>query len=145
MEFEETVTIQRPVEEVFAYMSNAENDAKWRTNVKEIRQVTEGEKGVGTEYRQVVKGPMGKGLDADLRYTEFKPNERVAFETIAGSVRPSAVIEFKALSADSTQVHMHMTWVPEGGAKAGAPMIKRMIEKDLKASYANLVKMMESR
>jgi len=145
MEFEETVTIQRPVEEVFAFMSDAENDAKWRTNVKEMRKVTEGEKGVGTEYRQVVRGPMGKGLDADLRYTEFKPNERVAFETIAGSVRPSAVIEFKSLSADSTQVHMLMTWEPEGGAKMGAPMIKRMFEKDLKASYANLVKMMESR
>ena len=143
MDFEETVTIQRPVEEVFAFMSNAENDAKWRTNVKEIEKTKEGQNGVGTEYRQVVKGPMGKGLDADLRYTEFRPNERVAFETIAGSVRPSAVIEFKSLSPESCQVHMHMTWVPEGGAKAGAPMIKRMIEKDLKASYANLVKMME--
>jgi uncharacterized membrane protein len=145
MEFQETVTIQKPVEEVFAYMSNAENDAEWRTNVVEIEKVSPGEKGVGTEYRQVVKGPMGKGLDADLRYTEFEPNQRVAFETISGAVRPSAVIEFTPLSESSTQVRITMTWEPKGAAKATAPVVGRMLESSIKESYANLPRVLESR
>ncbi len=144
MEWQETVVIKKPVEEVFAFMADAENDAKWRTNVVEIEQTSPGEKGVGTEYRQVIKGPMGKSMDADLRYTEFVPNQRVAFETISGSVRPDAVIDFTGLADGSTQVSMTMSWEPKGGAKLGAPMISKMIETSLRDSYANLVHMMET-
>ncbi|MGI8631140.1 MAG: SRPBCC family protein [Solirubrobacterales bacterium] len=145
MEFTEKAVIQRPVEEIFAYMSNAENDKEWRPNVIEIEQVSPGEHGVGTEYRQVVKGPMGKALDADLRYTAFEPNKRLAFDTITGGVRPSGVIEFTALSPTSTEVQITLTWEPKGGARMGAPIVGRMLESSLKESYENLPKHLESR
>jgi uncharacterized membrane protein len=140
MDIEQTVVIQRPVEEVFAFMSNAENDAQWRTNVIEIKQTSPGEHGVGTRYRQVVKGPGGRPLDADLEYTAFEPNKRLAFDTVSGSVRPSGVIEFTPLSEDSTQVRIHMTWEPSGAMKLAAPAIKKMLKSGLQESYANLAR-----
>jgi uncharacterized protein YndB with AHSA1/START domain len=144
MEFEETVTIQRPVQEVFAYMSNAEHDAEWRTNVKEIKRLSEGdESGVGTVYHQVVKGPFGRGLDADLRYTAYEPNRRLAFETISGGVRPSAVIEFSPVADNATEVRIRMTWEPQGGMRLAAPLVGGMLRRGLNASYANLVRHME--
>ncbi len=146
MEFEQTVTIQRPLEEVFAYMSNAEHDAEWRTNVVEIKHVGEGQgSGVGTMYHQVVKGPFGRGLPADLRYTAFEPNQRIAFETITGPVRPKAEITFSAVSGTATQVRIHMTWEPTGAMKLAAPLIGGMLKRSLKASYANLVRHMEAK
>ena len=146
MQFTKTVTLQRPLTEVFAYLSDAENDAEWRTNVKEIKRVSGGDRsGVGTIYRQVVKGPLGSGFPADLRYTDFAPNERFAFETIKGAVRPSAVIEFSALSDTTTEVRFTMTWVPQGGIRVAAPLIGRMLERGINESYDNLTRVLGPR
>ena len=145
MEFEEKVTIRRPLAEVFAYMSDAENDAKWRTNVISIERVGGGDHSeVGTVYKQVVKGPMGRKLQADFQYTVYEPNKRLAFDTIEGSVRPSAVIDFTPVSDDTTEVRFHMTWVPEGGMKASAPIVGKMLKKSIHESYQNLVHHIES-
>jgi uncharacterized membrane protein len=144
MQFQEKVTIRRPLAEVFAYMSNAENDAEWRTNVKEIERVTEGStSGVGTVYRQVIRGPLGRGLAADLRYTDYQPNRRLAFDTISGAIRPSAVIEFSPASDRATEVRFQMTWEPEGGMRLAAPLVGRMLGRSIHASYANLVRQLE--
>lgn len=146
MQFQETVRIRRPLEEVFAYLSNAENDAEWRVNVKEIKRVSEGDRsGVGTVYRQVLKGPFGRDLDADLRYTAYEPNRRLAFDTIAGAIRPSAVIEFSPAGEDATEVRFRMIWEPEGGIRLVAPLVGRMLGKSIHVSYANLVRHLESR
>ena len=44
--------------------------------------------GVGATYKQGVKGPGGRRIDADYRVTTYEPNSRLAFEAIAGPVRP---------------------------------------------------------
>lgn len=144
MQFQETVTIQRPVDEVFAYMANAENDAAWRTNVKRIERVGEGKQsGIGTVYRQIVKGPFGRGLPADLEYIDYEANKRLAFDTISGAIRPSAVIEFSPLSEASTEVRFRMTWEPEGPMHLVAPLVGRMLRRSIHESYQNLVRHLE--
>ena len=45
--------------------------------------------GVGAIYKQGVKGPGGRRIDADYRVTSFEPNRRLAFVAIAGPVRPT--------------------------------------------------------
>jgi uncharacterized membrane protein len=146
MRYTKSVTVQRPLEEVFAFLSDAENDAKWRTNVKEIKRVSGGDKsGVGTIYRQLVKGPFGRGLPADLRYTEFEPNRRLAFTTIKGAVRPDAVVEFESAAEDATRVTFSMTWEPQGPIKLAEPLIARMLVSGINDSYENLPRVMGSR
>lgn len=140
---EKKVTINRPVDEVFGYMSNAENDARWRTNVKYIKRKPGSDSGVGAEYEQKVKGPFG-GLQADLRYTEYEKNKRVAFETTTGSVRPLGQIDFSAPSEDTTDVHFQLDWEPTGAWKVFAPVMGKILEKNAYASYDNLKQKMDA-
>jgi uncharacterized protein YndB with AHSA1/START domain len=81
-----TITIRRPPADVFAYVSDGLNGPKWRSGVLDISLVS-GE-GVGAVYRQGVRGPGGRRIAADYRVTAFEPNHRLAFEAIAGPVRP---------------------------------------------------------
>jgi hypothetical protein len=46
-----TITIARPVSDLFAFLADAENDTQWRGGVIEITR-TSGQ-GVGTTYRQI--------------------------------------------------------------------------------------------
>ena len=55
--FENTVVITRPIEEVFAFLSDLENVPKWNYAIVETRKVSEGPVGQGTVYRQVRSVP----------------------------------------------------------------------------------------
>ena len=50
IDFENTIVIQRPVEEVFAFVANFENVPKWNYYVMSVRQRSEGAIGEGTIY-----------------------------------------------------------------------------------------------
>ena len=80
------VTIRRPASEVFEFLADGLNGPKWRTGILDITHVSG--TGVGAVYKQGVKGPGGRRIDADYRITTYEPDTRLAFEAIAGPVRP---------------------------------------------------------
>jgi hypothetical protein len=53
--FEGTTLIERPIEEVFAFPTDGENDPKFSPRVLEITKTTDGPPGVGTVYASTVK------------------------------------------------------------------------------------------
>ena len=55
LEFENIVYIDRPIGEVFAFLSDFENIPKWNYYVLDVRQRSESPIGVGTTYHQVRK------------------------------------------------------------------------------------------
>jgi len=81
------VTIGKPTVEVFTFIADGLNGPKWRTGIVDIAHVSGS--GVGAIYKQGVLGPGGRRIDADYRVTAFEPNRRLAFEAIAGPVRPT--------------------------------------------------------
>ncbi|MGH2358895.1 MAG: SRPBCC family protein [Candidatus Limnocylindria bacterium] len=82
-----STTIARPVDAVFAYLADGEKCSQWRSGVLDIKRVS-GDGGVGTRYRQGVRGPMGRRIAADFEITAYEPNRRIEFETMAGPARP---------------------------------------------------------
>ena len=82
---ENTVTINRSAADVFAFLADGENAKQWWPGIVEIKKVS-GE-GVGATYKQTLEGG-GRSFAGDYRVTEFEPNRLIAFESIAGPVRP---------------------------------------------------------
>jgi len=89
---EHQVTIARPAADVFAFVADGLNGPKWRPGVLDIALVSGA--GAGAVYRQGVKGPGGRRIDADYRVTAYEPDRRLAFEAIAGPVRPTGEYRF---------------------------------------------------
>lgn len=83
---EHSVLIERPPSEVFAVLADGEQCTRWRSGVIEIKKISG--QGVGATYKQAVRGPGGRSVAADYRITECEPNRVLAFEAIAGPVRP---------------------------------------------------------
>jgi len=98
-----SVTIRRPVGDVFAFVADGENAMRWRPGVLDVsRQSGEG---LGAIYRQGVKGPGGRRIAADYEVTAFEPDRRIAFHAIAGPVRPTGEYRFAA-EGDGTTVSL---------------------------------------
>jgi uncharacterized protein YndB with AHSA1/START domain len=94
MNAENSVTIGRPVSDVFAFVADGTTAPKWRPGVLDVARES-GDGGVGSIYRQGVKGPMGRRIPADYEVTEFEPDRLIAFKAIAGPFRPTGRFRFE--------------------------------------------------
>jgi carbon monoxide dehydrogenase subunit G len=81
-QFEGTVEIDRPVEEVFAFLADGENDPKFSPRVREIAKTTEGPTAVGTVYQSTVKD-AGLTTQREFKITEFKPSSKIRWTEIS--------------------------------------------------------------
>src|ERR1044072_8843682 len=69
---ERTITINRPVDEVFNFVADGRNAKQWRSGVLDVDLVSGS--GLGARYSQGVKGPAGRPIPADYEITAFEPN-----------------------------------------------------------------------
>lgn len=100
------VVISRPIEAVFAFFTDPENDPRWREHVVSIH--AEGPIAVGSRVSQSVTGPGGRPIRADLEVTAFEPSAHYAFRVVAGPVRPVGDFRFTEVGAN-TRVDFSLT------------------------------------
>lgn len=50
-QMQQSVDIARPLAEVFAFVANPGNDARWGSNLLEVTQLSPGPLGVGARFR----------------------------------------------------------------------------------------------
>ena len=127
---EHSVTIDRPIDEVFAFLADGENDPRWRSGVLDVERVA-GD-GVGARYRQGVKGPMGRRVAADYEVTEFAPPRALGFRATAGPVRPEGRYELEPAGA-GTRVRFTLRCTPRGVARLMTPMVARTMRSEVQA------------
>ena len=111
LEFENTVRVNRPVDEVFAFLSDFENIPKWNYYVLEVRQLSESPIGIGTTYHQVRKSDQ-----QDFRIIEFELDHTVAVKTLPQS-SPSFERRF-TLSEDGDTTRIRDEWKLDTGRPA---------------------------
>ena len=73
--------IDRPIDEVFAFLADGENDPKFSSRVLEIAKTTDGPPGVGTVYASTVKDG-GVKFKREFRLTAFDPPTRIRWAEI---------------------------------------------------------------
>ena len=78
--FENSVAIDRPLPEVFQFVSDLQNLPKWNYFVLDVKKVTSGPLGQGTEFHQVRKTDQQK-----LRITAFQHPHALTVETVPPS------------------------------------------------------------
>jgi uncharacterized protein YndB with AHSA1/START domain len=97
---ERSIVINKPVADVFAFVADGEKAQQWRSGVLEISKKSGDHQ--DAVYRQVVKGPGGRGIDADYQVTEYQPPTHLAFRAIAGPVRPVGSYDLKDVGGNTS-------------------------------------------
>ncbi|MFJ9374840.1 SRPBCC family protein [Streptomyces sp. NPDC101455] len=75
-QFEATAEVDRPVEEVFAFLAEGTNDPKFSPRVQRITKTPEGPTAVGTVFTSTVKD-AGMKTGRTFRITEFEAPHRI--------------------------------------------------------------------
>lgn len=127
-----TVVVDRPIDEVFAFFTTLSNDPKWRPHVKEISGPQPPT--VGSRRHQVVSGPRGRGIPADIEVTAYEPPHRYGFRVVAGPVRPQGEFRLTAVGP-TTEVTLSLSAVL-GGVKA--LLLSRSVQNAMNGEVAGL-------
>jgi uncharacterized membrane protein len=126
---ENKVTINRPVPVVFDFILDGENNKLWRPAVTDVAPLTEKPYGLGSAFKQGLKGPGGR-IDGDYKITEFKPNELIKFEVTAGPARPVGTYAF-TMDGASTTITFILDFQTRGLAKLMEPMINQSMKSEV--------------
>jgi len=137
--FQGSAVVDRPIEEVFAFLAAGTNDPKFSPRVQEIRQVTDGPVGAGTVFASTVK-------DAGMTTTrEFELTEVNAPTTIRWAERSKNLVTAKSGGYDlapegaGTRVTIFNELEGHGFGKLLAPLALRAARKDADA-FAQRIK-----
>jgi hypothetical protein len=96
---ERRIRINRPIDEVFAFVADGTNAKQWRKGVLDI--ALQSGQGAGAVYTQGVKGPRGRRIAADYLVTAYDPPHRLAFRAIAGPIRPHGSYVLEPIEDDT--------------------------------------------
>jgi len=134
LEFENTITIDRPIDEVFAFLSDFENMPKWNYHVLEVRNLSERQISVGTTYHQVRKTDQ-----QDFRIIEFELEHTVAVKSLPQS-SPSFERRF-TLYEEGNTTRIRDQWKLDTGRPA---LLERLGRGRVKSAVAeNFAKLKE--
>lgn len=131
-----TVTVDRPIGEVFGYLADGTNNPRWRAGVLEIER-TAGDNGLGTTYRQVLAGPGGRRIAGDYRVTAYAPPTGLAFAVTAGPARPTGRFELAETAPGRTTVTFTLDLRPGGMMR----LMSGLIAKQMRAEVAQLTRL----
>ena len=131
--FENTVTIRRPVEAVFAYLAHFENTPIWNYAIDETSKASAGPVGVGTRYHQTRSVPSRSAEDFEV--TVFEPARRLAIQGQIGPFKATISYELEAVAGATRLVNNvelnPLKAVQRLAAPLATPRIKAAVAQNL--------------
>lgn len=137
----DSVTIGRPVEEVFAYVTDTSNDPAWHTDVLAARKTSDGPIGVGTTWHLQFKPFMGVS-EGPSEVIAFEANRKEVLRGEAGPMEPTLTYLFEPADG-GTRFTRRVQIRISGWVRLMTPMMKLMVPKRNRGFVENLKQVLE--
>lgn len=119
---EHTVVINKPVEDVFAFVADQRNEPKWHTDVIEVISPPPGEPiRLGSNVVWAIDF-MGRN-EYTAEVTAFEPNRRIELTTPQGPFKTKLTHRFEPVN-DATRYTRHVDIQPEGLFRIMEPILR---------------------
>ena len=134
--------IDRPVEDVFAYVTDLDNALNWLPAVTRLEQVTQGSVAVGTRYRETRQVGDREGR-VEMEVTEYDPPRRYATAFDRGGYQSTYRYTFEA-EGSGTQARLVCVVTGRGLKRLTALLVVRAMKRFDGGQLASLKAAIES-
>ena len=142
IEIENVVVIDRPVEDVFAYIADFDNVSQWAGPVTEAKKTSEGPVGVGSTFSQFTNF-LGRRAESTIEVTEYVPHSRVSQKSISGPIMQEQSFLMEAVE-EGTKVTLVGEVDTTGFFKLAEPVVSRILKRQVKTDSGTLKEMLEA-
>jgi uncharacterized membrane protein len=139
---EQSIVISRPIEEVFAFVSDYRNDPRWRTGIVEFSQTPEGPTAAGTRLREVLR-LAGLRLETASEVIEYEPNRKCTIKSTSGPI-PLRNWRLVEPAPGGTRFTYAIVGESSGFYKLAEPVLVAIFRRQLRAELARLKRILES-
>ena len=140
---EHTVLIDRPIEEVFAFVTNPNNDSLWQAWTLETEQTSEGPLDVGSTLRSTAK-MLGRRIEVTMEVTENDPPHRQCVRITSGPIPATGCYRLEPADGGSTRFTQTFEGEVGGFFRLAEPVVGRVISRQTQADMATLRDLLES-
>jgi Polyketide cyclase / dehydrase and lipid transport len=129
--FSGSAVIDRPINDVFAFLADGTNDPKFSPRVQEIRKTTDGPIGVGTVFESKVKD-AGMTTSRQFELTTFEAPTKIRWTERSKNMVtvPDGGYDLEMVGEDQTKVTIHNTFEGHGFGKLIVGFAARAAVKD---------------
>jgi uncharacterized protein YndB with AHSA1/START domain len=138
---EVTIHLNKPVEQVFAFLTDTSKLTTWQSNLIKSEQLTEGPLRAGSRFREV-RRIANKEEEIEAEITVLEPNKRLETKTVT---KPQAMVSY-ILDPEQGGTGLRYKFVLEtsGPMRLMEPMMANSIKKGSEADFETLKHILET-
>lgn len=140
--FDLSTLVDRPMPEIFTFLSNPLNLTKWQSIVAAIEPVTPGEVGVGSKYK-VSAEMLGRKIDGLMEITAFAPPDKFGFTNQAGPMQVTVTVTLKPVGTGA-KISLHAEGNPGGLFKLAEGALAGQVKSQMETNLARLKTVLEA-
>jgi len=141
IKFETSIVIAQPVEKVFAFTANFNNNPKWQTDVLVAQQTSQGPIGLGSTYCCANKF-LGKRIETVGFVSEYEPDRRCSYKITSGTVTGESSFIFEPVGGATKLTATGI--VNRGFLWMASSLIVRKIQQQLQKDLNKLKHILEN-
>jgi len=139
---ETRVVINRPIDEVFEFVSDVENNPLWQSSIIEGRQTSAGPLGVGTTIMTISRY-LGFQFKTDWEVIEYEPNKKYVAKSVSGHGQAKGTWEFQSV-ASGTRIDLVAEMGLSGLFRIVEPTLKKIGQRETEKEFAALKELLEA-
>ena len=140
--FEINLVINRPIEEVFAFISNPENLLRWRAGTLELARTSSEPLSVGSSFKGRFTF-LGRPFDGNLEIILHEPHRRYGTRLTEGPFPLEARYTLEP-AGNGTDLTLVIEGEPGGFFKLTEPLVVSLAKRSYEADLNNLKEMLEA-
>jgi carbon monoxide dehydrogenase subunit G len=142
---EQSVLINKPVDQVWNFLTDFKNTPKWDIGVNETRQTSQGAARLGTTFQNI--GPfLGQQSVREYKVTEYEPDKKATVKLITPSllIKAAEVSYIFESAQNGTKLSAVGSVEFNGLFKVFRSILLQRARKDSEGDLANLKRLLEA-
>jgi len=139
-----TITINRPIKDVFAYATNPDNAPKWYKNIKSIEWETLKPLVLGSKIVFAAHF-LGRILKYVYEIVELKPNRKLTMKTASGPFLMETTYSFERMGDTMTKMTLCNYGNPTGFSRIVAPFMSFAMRQANKKDLLKIKEILEKK
>jgi hypothetical protein len=141
-QIEGEIVIDRPVDEVFDFVADERNEPRYNPQMTSVEQLSEGEIGLGTQFRaQVVSG--GRPPPLVIEFTTFERPVRLGSRSTMSGMVIMGELTFDGVG-DTTRMRWSWDLKPSGALRLITPLAVWMGRRQERDIWTSLKRCLEA-